>query len=203
MKNKKNILAVIALISGLVCLCYYFATKNAYSISIRPFTFPSFLINYNIVLINAIALMLYGILGIATTSRWAKVLFSAVAVCTGAAACTISPSLIIMYFFAGISLISLLVQIIDNSPEKKLFFVYEKGDILMIFDTKRPSYKEVYERVHKKKYTPSANTSKTETKKKPNRPKKAKPLGRKYTGYAISPKSKNYRKKAKKKNSKR
>ena len=200
MKNKKNILAVIALISGIVCLCYYLATKNAYLINIRPFTFPSFLINYNIVLINAVALMLYGIIGIATTSRWAKVLFSAVAVCTGAAACTIYPDLVIMYFFAGIALISLLVQILDNSPEKKLFFVYENGDILMTFDTKRPSYKEVFERVHKKEYTPSANTDKS---KKSNRPKKAKPLGKKYTGYAISPKSKNYRKKAKKKNSKR
>lgn len=204
MKNNKVYTSILSLITGIVCIIYFSTLSMSVSFS-SFFTTPATLVpEYIIFPICALALIVSGLFGILSLSKMLKVIFDCVAVVSAAIAISVSESILIFIPILIIAVIKLLVQILDRNPEKQLFLVMNKPDFFLVFDTKRPTFKEVCERKHitiperQPKEEKPSKQKKTATVKAAKREK-----SKKYTGYAISPKARNYRKKAKKKNSKR
>ena len=202
MKNKKTILSFIVLITGILCFIYYFTISNGNYFA-RAYVKIPFLMNFGriIFLADAISLSVSGVIGLFTKNRTAKITMSCITLIVLAINCFITPTNYIVYPMLAVALISFLLNLIDTGTEKRVYLVMQKGDMLLTTAENRPTYNEVL--AVRKKAELENPTRSVEKISRPAKTKIRRSRLKKVKGYAISPKSRYYRKKAKRKKSKR
>ncbi|MBQ9949586.1 MAG: hypothetical protein IJO93_02570 [Clostridia bacterium] len=217
MTNRKNTLALISLLAGVLCLLYYVTLQGKISTDYF-FTSPEIMRpEFFSYVICAIALLQAGISGLSTCNGFMRKVSYIAALFMCVISCVLTPTALISYFAVVISLVNVIVQFADKSPDKKLFFVYGKGSIYIVFDTVRPSYESVaalheQKRALNRKNLETPENGESENRKtvkeekvkhsdKPVQSARVKRLKKikKPIGYAISPNGKRYRKKLRKK----
>ena len=217
MKRQKNIMAILTLIAGILCVIYYFFAFPGSGFGGSIITVPKLLnVSAVMLMVDAVMFIIAGLFGIFTTARTSRIILYSVMLAFSVITAFITPALFYAYPLIIVALAALIIQIVDKSPETRLFVVVEKGDILMTFDNRRPTYKKVYSERHSIPYDAADDAelierfNKAETvKPQESRRSAARTANRrtrkinKRTGYAISPKSRNYRKNLKRKNKKR
>ena len=152
-------------------------------------------------MLSAVSMIISGCTGLLSRNRIVRLILYFVSLAITVISAVISPTDYIAYMTLAVSLINLLVQLLDKSPDKRVYLVMRKGDMLLTLAQSRPSYFEALAEKSDLSASELEHRKLADEKQKAvsHRAKKIKNA----TGYAISPNAKNYRKKAKRKNRKR
>ena len=193
MRNKKTIMAVIALLTGVFSAICYTVIDNT--------IFSNFFSSSNSVAVAAsTALVISGIVGLFAKNGAIRIILYSAATAVCIMMCIVKFNEWVAYVTALIGLLAMLVQILDSEPNKRIFFVHGNGNMHFVLKEARPTYESVEKELAEKKI--HKEKAREERKNKPEKSVR-KNSKKRYTGYAISPNGRNYSKKRKKKNSKR
>lgn len=199
-KNKKNVLACICALAGVILLIYCIFSLNSGLKLISNGMLKSTVL----LPVTAVLMIISGIIGICVSSRRLRgSMYILTVIAAIGALCVNLNGFFTAYPAVIISTITLIVHFMDKSPEKKLFFVKKGNDIQLAFSETRPRYEDIVKdkkaKTAKKvdsKPSRREQTAKSQiTYEKPSRvKKKAKPhAGR----FAKAPNGKNFKYKKK------
>ncbi len=139
-KNKKNVLACICAIAGVILLIYSIFSAN----SDLKLISNGMLKSTVLLPITAVLMLISGIIGICVNSRWLRgSMYILATIAAIGALCVNLNGFFTAYPAVIISTIALIVHFIDKSPEKKLFFVKKDNDIQLAFSETRPRYEDI------------------------------------------------------------
>lgn len=140
MKNKKNVLACICALAGVILLIYCIFSIN----SGLKLVSNGMLKSTVLLPVTAVFMLVSGIIGICVNSRSLRgSMYIITVIAAIGALCVNLNGFFTAYPAFIISVIALIVHFIDKSPEKKLFFVKKDNDIQLAFSETRPKYEDI------------------------------------------------------------
>lgn len=202
-KNKKNVLACICALAGVILLIYCIFSLNSGLKLISNGMLKSTVL----LPVTAVFMLVSGIIGICVSSRRLRgSMYILTVIAAIGALCVNLNGFFTAYPAVIISAIALIVHFMDKSPEKKLFFVQKDNDIQLAFSETRPRYEDIVkDKKNKKAKTakkvdskPSLREQTAKSRITYERPSRVKKKAKPHAGrFAKAPNGKNFKYKKK------